>query len=150
MKLLKSHKIVSFAGTCIANAKPSRELYPDMQIFKTAFDMPLDIKDFNRKWDNKIQRERIQHFYELGYMAVYGKRNVTDDFSTMSGAIEQLGRLPKETDDFYFEYVVSGNNYVHRLLKFDEWDSKKGDLIGNIRPMRRAMLLTECRLILNK
>lgn len=150
MRLLLSSQIISFALSCLANAKPSRDLHPDMQIFKTAFDMPLNVKDFNRKWNNKIQRKRKQHLYALGNMAVYGKKLVSNDYSTMSGAIEQLGRHPKETDDFYFEYYVAGNNYVHRLLKFDECDAKKGNLFGETRPMRRAMLLTECRLILNK
>ncbi len=150
MKLLKSPKILSFTMSCIANAKPSRELHPNMQIFKTCFDMPLDITDFNTKWDNKIQRWRRNHLYDLGNMAVYGKKNANDDFHTMSGAVEQLGRLPKETDGFYFEYFVSGDNYFHRFLKIDERDDKKGDLLRNIRPMRRAIIFTECHLILNK
>ncbi len=150
MKILESSRIIQFAMSCIANAKPSRELQPGMQTFKSCFDMPLNIKDFNKKWNSKIQRKRKQHIYDLGYMAIYGKEDVAEYLSTMSGTIEQLSRNPKETDDFYFEYFVAGNNYVHRFLKFNEWDAKKGDLIGNVRPMRRAMLLTECRLILNK
>ena len=64
------------------------------------------------------------------------------DYHSMGGAIEILGRCPKEIDNFYFEYLVTGTNYIHRFLKFDEWDAKKSDLAGEIRPMRRAMLLS--------
>lgn len=142
MKTLESSHIINFAMSCIANAMPTNEIHPDMQIFKECFDMPLKTKDFNRKWHNKFRREWKRHIYDLGYMAIYGEKSSRNNITSLSGAIEQIGRTPRNNDKFYFEYLVSGTNYKKRFLSVLEWN-ELSNFDGDVVPMRRAQILSE-------
>ena len=148
---ISDKKIVKFALQCILNAKPCYENRDGMQIFRKAFDMKLGIEDFDKMWSNKFQRSRREMMYDLGHNAIYSREEKYGDMQWLSGAVEQLGRLPNKNDNFYFEYYVGGTNFHHRFFRIEEWNDELNNLSGEEPvPMRRALIDTEVRLIYKK
>ena len=155
MKKVSYKFIFDFAGRCIARAKAADDVTKNMQIFKTVFEVKIGIDNFHLIWKNKLNRAWQEHIFMLGQTAIYGQKGESGNIRWLSGAIEQLGRFPKVSDKFYFEYL-SGNS-IHRFLKVFIWDDKLVSLNTAIYhndeisiPVRRCQILSDCSLKLEK
>ena len=149
IKKVSDDFVFEFAGGCIARAKAHDDVRKEMQIFKTAFDLKIGIPLFTEIWKNKLNEAWKNHIHMLGSAAIYGSAMVTDDVQCLSGAVEQLNRMPTLKDKFYFEYL-SGNK-LHRFLNVHIWDQNKESIDGKEKiPMRRCIILSDCCLKLEE